>query len=490
MPLAPNTLLQSGKYKIVRFLSSGGFGCTYEGEHVMLHKRIAIKEFFVRDFCNRDENSSHVTVGTQSKVALVEKLRKKFIDEAVALSQLTHPNIVSVSDVFIENGTAYYVMDFIDGKSLQQILKERGALPECEAISYIKDVAEALKYVHSLNRLHLDIKPGNIMVTNVGHAKLIDFGASKQYDEVDGENTSTLLGKTPGYAPIEQMGNRVQTFSAATDIYALGATFYKLVTGETPADATEIADDEEALLPIQETISLKVRATIMKSLKVRRKDRHQNIDEFLSMLGQSTLKTQSKNNSIQLSDIEESTLISEGYSSPKETYTSVDLGLSVKWAECNLAAKHPWDAGCLVGWGDGLGDKRSLDLEDYPTWTPPQSIVNTVFDIAAQSMGGGWRIPSQSEMLELVEKCKWKQIQENGVNGYKVVGPSGKSIFLPAVGYRNQHKIKFANEEGFYWTGDLANFASAYALSFSEGGYKVTNHVRYYGRSIRPVKNK
>lgn len=78
MPLAPNTLLQSGKYKIVRFLSSGGFGCTYEGEHVMLHKRIAIKEFFVKDFCNRDEQTSHVTVGTQSKVELVQILRRKY----------------------------------------------------------------------------------------------------------------------------------------------------------------------------------------------------------------------------------------------------------------------------------------------------------------------------------------------------------------------------------------------------------------------------
>ena len=491
MPLAPNTLLQSGKYKIVRFLSSGGFGCTYEGEHVMLHKRIAIKEFFVKDFCNRDENTSHVTVGTQSKVALVEKLRSKFIDEAVALSQLSHPNIVSVSDVFMENGTAYYVMDFIDGKSLHQIINERGALPEGEAISYIKDAAEALKYVHSLNRLHLDIKPGNIMVTNDGHAKLIDFGASKQYDEVDGENTSTLLGKTPGYAPIEQMGNRVQTFSAATDIYALGATLYKIITGETPADATEIADDEDALKPISNNVSLEVRNTIMKSLEVRRKDRQQNIDEFLSMLGQSTSKEESVNNSTnEFHTEEENTLISEEYSSPKEMYTSVDLGLSVKWAECNVAAKHSWDTGCLVGWGDGLGNKKSLDLEDYTSKTPPQSISNTVFDIATQSMGDGWRIPSQKEMQELIEKCDWQLVQENGVNGYKVVGPSGKSIFLPAAGYRNGDNINFANETGYYWTSDLANFASAYALSFKDDEYKVTSNVRYYGRCIRPVKDK
>lgn len=138
MPLAPNTLLQSGKYKIVRFLSSGGFGCTYEGEHVMLHKRIAIKEFFVKDFCNRDEQTSHVTVGTQSKVELVQKLRRKFIDEAKAIYKMQHNNIVRVLDIFEENGTAYYVMDYVDGQSLHEIVKERGALPEQEVLKYVE----------------------------------------------------------------------------------------------------------------------------------------------------------------------------------------------------------------------------------------------------------------------------------------------------------------------------------------------------------------
>ena len=491
MNLENNTLLQGGKYKIVRYISSGGFGCTYEGELVLLHKRVAIKEFFVKDFCNRDEQTSHVTVGTQSKLKLVERLQNKFLEEAGALYSMQHQNIVRVTDVFEENGTAYYVMDYVDGESLQQKVKNEGALSETIALKYIRQIADALKYVHGLNRLHLDIKPGNIMVNSMDNAILIDFGASKQYDEVDGENTSTLLGKTPGYAPIEQMGNRVQTFSAATDIYALGATLYKIITGETPADATEIADDEDALKPISNNVSLEVRNTIMKSLEVRRKDRQQNIDEFLSMLGQSTSKEESVNNSTnEFHTEEENTLISEEYSSPKEMYTSVDLGLSVKWAECNVAAKHSWDTGCLVGWGDGLGNKKSLDLEDYPSKTPPQSISNTVFDIATQSMGDGWRIPSQKEMQELIEKCDWQLVQENGVNGYEVVGPTGKSIFLPAAGYRNGDNINFANETGYYWTSDLANFASAYALSFKEDEYKVTSNVRYYGRCIRPVKDK
>ena len=220
MNLPDNTFLQGGKYRIIRFISSGGFGCTYEAELVLLHKRVAIKEFFVKDFCNRDENTSHVTVATQSKVKLIERLKQKFIEEASALFSMQHPNIVRVTDVFEENGTAYYVMDYIDGQSLQEIVKEKGVLNESLAVRYIKQVAEALRYIHNQNRLHLDVKPGNIMVDKSEQAILIDFGASKQYDEVDGENTSTLLGKTPGYAPIEQMSNRVNTFSPATDIFS------------------------------------------------------------------------------------------------------------------------------------------------------------------------------------------------------------------------------------------------------------------------------
>ena len=128
MELSVNSFLQGGKYRIVRYISSGGFGCTYEAEHVLLGKRVAIKEFFVKDFCNRDEHTCRMTVGTESKKGLVEKLRRKFIDEARAISGLHHPGIVSASDVFEENGTAYYVMDYIDGCSLSDLFRREGSL--------------------------------------------------------------------------------------------------------------------------------------------------------------------------------------------------------------------------------------------------------------------------------------------------------------------------------------------------------------------------
>ena len=283
MYLSDGTLLQGGKYKIVRFISSGGFGCTYEAEHILLKKKVAIKEFFVKDFCNRDETTSQISVGITSKTALVSKLKSKFIAEAQSLCSLEHPNIVHVFDVFEENGTAYYVMDYIDGLSLNDMVKKDGPMSEQKAVGYIMQVADALKYVHSQNRLHLDIKPGNIMVDENDKAVLIDFGASKQYDEEGGENTSTLLGKTPGYAPLEQMGNDVVKFLPSTDIYALGATLYKLLTGNTPPSASLLASGE-TLDAMPSFISEGTRNAIIQSMQTNKMKRPQSIGEFEKLL--------------------------------------------------------------------------------------------------------------------------------------------------------------------------------------------------------------
>lgn len=285
MYLSTNTLLQGGKYKIVRHISSGGFGNTYEGIHTMMDTRVAIKEFFPKTFCNRDDNTSHVTVATQGNRDLVDKLRKKFNEEARAVFQMKHDNIVRVVDIFEENGTAYYVMEYIDGRSLNDIVKERGVLSEAEAVGYIRQIADALKYVHSLNRLHLDVKPGNIIVDNSGKAILIDFGASKHYDDETGENNSTLMGvNTPGYAPIEQCTQSFTVFSPATDIYALGATLYKLLTGITPPDANQLLGEEAFLQPLSASISAPTRKAVHAAMALKRKDRPQSIDEFCALL--------------------------------------------------------------------------------------------------------------------------------------------------------------------------------------------------------------
>ena len=137
MTLKNDTMLSGGKYRIMRFISAGGFGCTYEAVHTLMNTRVAIKEFFPKDFCNRDENTSQVSVGTKSQVELVARLKKQFLREAKVLFDMKHPSVVRVIDFFEENGTAYYVMDYIDGPSLEQILKENGPMPEPQAVKSV-----------------------------------------------------------------------------------------------------------------------------------------------------------------------------------------------------------------------------------------------------------------------------------------------------------------------------------------------------------------
>lgn len=289
--LLPGTFLQGNRYRIVRFIASGGFGCTYEGVHILLDKRVAIKEFFVKDFCNRDETNGHVTLGTLSRKPLVDKLRQKFIREAKGLCEFNHPGIVNVFDIFEENGTAYFVMDYIDGASLKEIVDKNGAMPEDKALGYIRQVAEALRQVHAKHRLHLDIKPANIMIGKDKRAVLIDFGASKQYNGEDGQNNSTLLGYSRGYASPEQRSNAVQYFHACTDLYALGATLYKLVTGKTPPDSMIVLSEGE--LEIPDHVSPAVANAIKRSMHPVRKMRPQSVDEFLALLDTSSAPEQS-----------------------------------------------------------------------------------------------------------------------------------------------------------------------------------------------------
>ena len=286
--LPPGTFLRGNTYRIARFIAAGGFGCTYEAEHVLLEKRVAIKEFFMQEYCNRDAETNRVTVGTQSMHEMVDKYKRKFIGEAKALCGLHNEGVVSVSDVFEEHGTAYFVMDYIEGQSLGSLCKN-GPLPEAHALYYIRQVCEALAYVHDHNRLHLDIKPGNIMTKPDGTIVLIDFGASKQYDAASGENNSSILGFTLGYAPLEQMNGNVQQFYPATDIYALGATLYCLLTGQTPkSPAVRLNEEEDLFFPAG--ISPTTRHAVEQAMQVRKKDRPQSVQEFVALLNAKTVQ--------------------------------------------------------------------------------------------------------------------------------------------------------------------------------------------------------
>ena len=287
MQLKEGTKLQGGKYEILRTLGQGGFGITYEASQVLLQRKVAVKEFFMKNCCERERTANQVTVGTGSQKDLVTKFLSKFIREAQMIASMNHPHIVGVHDIFEENGTAYYVMECLDGGSLSDRVRKHGPLPEDEAENYIRQVADALSFIHARNTVHLDVKPSNILLNAQGKAVLVDFGISKHYDE-SGEQTSfTPVGISKGYAPLEQgRDGDVSQFTPCTDIYALGATLYHLVTGTIPQEAS-IINEEGLSRP--DGISDRLWCAIEKCMQPKRKDRPQCIADFLALLETDTM---------------------------------------------------------------------------------------------------------------------------------------------------------------------------------------------------------
>ncbi len=289
MPLSQGTLLQRGRYTVVRFLSHGGFGCTYLcRDNNMQGRQVAVKEFYIEALCRRDESTGDVSVLSQSQEEVVCKLRKKFLREARKVRSLSHPGVVRVYDVFEERGTAYFVMDFVSGGSLKDLLKKHKALAEDDALRYVREVGETLSYVHSRGLLHLDIKPDNIMLDAEGRTVLIDFGVSKQVDARSSEGKtlstlSTITGYTPGFASIEQMANDPSLLSQASDVYSLAATLHALLTGNTPPSAAQIMSGKP-LGPLPGDVSEQTAAAIREAMRVTAADRTPTVDAFLAAL--------------------------------------------------------------------------------------------------------------------------------------------------------------------------------------------------------------
>ena len=269
-----NDAMLSGRYKIVRYISSGGFANTYEAIDTRLEKRVAIKELFIDGVCNRADEDGTVAVGVVTNEPMFKAQKDKFKKEALRLSGCSHPNIVRVYDVFEENNTIYYAMDFIEGKSLATFNRP---MPEAKVQKYLMQILDALEYIHARNILHLDLKPANIMIDGNDNAVLIDFGASKIVDENgDFKSTTSQMAYTPGYAPLEQTSGASKVGSYS-DIYALGATLYNLFTGKTPP-TIDVVLTNKGVLNIN-GISAEMQNVITRAMEVSSANRLQNVAE-------------------------------------------------------------------------------------------------------------------------------------------------------------------------------------------------------------------
>lgn len=281
--LKTNAVLQNGKYRIEGVLGQGGFGITYLATQVALNRKVTIKEFFMKELCNRDEQTSQVSVPSMGSVDTVARFRAKFVKEAQTIAALNNPHIIHIHDIFEENGTAYYVMDYLSGGSLSDLVQRNGVLAEATALGYIRQVADALSYIHARNINHLDIKPSNVLIDGNVNAVVIDFGLSKRYDETGSQTSTTPVGISHGFAPLEQyQPGGVSTFSPATDIYSLGATLYKLLSGQTPPNATALLDADLDLSRLSASPTTK--AAIIAAMQPKRKGRPQTIEAFIAML--------------------------------------------------------------------------------------------------------------------------------------------------------------------------------------------------------------
>ena len=524
-------------YVIESVLGQGSFGVTYKAKgftkakgafgevKVELPHPIAIKEFFMREINQRDADGS---ISGLSEGSLAYNYAQKFRKEAEKLAIMQHPNIVKVMDFVEANNTFYYVMEFIDGEDITHYMDGK-PLQEEEAIRIIKDVANALLYMHDRHKmLHLDLKPGNIMRRQSdGHIFLIDFGLSKHYNDDGQPDTSTTIGLgTEGYAPIEQ-GKRAtsqNSFRPTIDVYALGGTLFKMLTGETPPPASDILEDEELLGEIMNKcgVSQNLQNIIIEAMMPSAKRRTPSISAFIEAIDNYYTR-ESSNNDITKVDInDEATVYAEqdievsqqeiiieepqsaiapevshhelsiegedlGNADSEDVVIAeptryelisdddyVDLGLSVKWASKNFGAKSILE----------LGDRYSaIAIDGDINWNAiPESIASSELDIANKLSKGKNMLPTKKQWKELIDKCEWHWANINGVVGYRVIGRNGNSIFLPSTG----------NSNTYYWSASKASkYKCFFYLYFNSYNYDIMYNLfsgQYYIRPIMKTK--
>jgi serine/threonine protein kinase len=288
--LPPGARLHGGQYLVGRALGSGGFGITYLGRDLRLSQRVAIKEYMPRAVAARHRDGSTVVPGSGRDRDDFAFGLARFLDEARMLASLENePNVVGAKNFFEENGTAYLVMPYLDGQSLDAVRRSRGGrLPEREAVPLAMAVLDGLRAVHARGLLHRDIKPQNVYVTAAGQVKLLDFGAARYAAGAQSRSLTAVL--TVPYAPFEQYQGSGDGQGPWTDVYAVGVLLYVLLTGQEPPEALSRLDEDGLVPPAAvpgAAVSAEVSAAVVAALAPRARDRLRDADAFLARLAAS-----------------------------------------------------------------------------------------------------------------------------------------------------------------------------------------------------------
>lgn len=445
-----------GTYKIESYLASGGFGNTYLAKNIEFDETYAIKEFFVKGVCQRDGDSTTISVSNAENTNSFEQQREKFKKEARRLRSLSNPHIVKVYDLFEENGTAYYVMDYVDGENLSARLKRTNApLAESEVRNYLNQILDGLEAIHNEGMFHLDIKPANIMVDSHDVVKLIDFGASKQQSTVGGATMSTGISYTNGYAPSEQMAQSYDKFGPWTDFYALGATMYKLLTNQDPPSVSDLSEDEtedkHLALPMP-NVSEEMKKLVLWMMQVNRLKRPKNVGEIRRISQQSSAAT---------SNNEETKAFSpyQSYANPVNDDEETVWAGKTETAETNGDKEEPEE--------EYLDDDSSSKNRNIIIIL----VIAVVCAIAIMTRGcGGNRIASDINSVEASADSD-SVVYEPGVD--TIIAETSSQNYLNSIDYSSSKVTDIGNFNDETWK--LVESQSRVSLVSEKYNYSISN---------------
>ena len=339
--LRPFTIL-SGKYLVGKVIGEGGFGITYIGFNLDTELPVAIKEYFPSELATRDITAGNaLSIFAGESQQLYKEGLEKYLREARNLTMFSDlPGIVTVKDFFYENETAYIIMEYINGITLKQhLIKVGGRMSQSEVTKMMKPVLESMIKIHETGMIHRDISPDNIMITKNNQIKLTDFGAARVCNGEDNKSITVVLKR--GYAPEEQY--RVKGVQGPwTDVYALCATMYKMITGITPQEALEriIEDNVEPLSKFDKDIWPEIDYAIMKGLSLRAQDRFQNVGELVDALYYSVIEKDENGNPVLVSSKEQSA-VPVTSTVPDDDFVMEPIVVNVGRSSESDKAEHP-----------------------------------------------------------------------------------------------------------------------------------------------------